>query len=170
MRLISDEYLLQQREMHSRPRGYGGGGYKWAVQVASLAGRIGAHTILDYGCGQGTLAPLLRGDFTVREYDPAIPSKCETPKAADIVVCTDVLEHVEPEHLNAVLENIRYLTLKAALLVIACRPANKLLADGRNAHLIIEPSAWWIKRINALAWGTSVIEANERELVARCYR
>ena len=39
------------------------------------------------------------------------------------------------------------LTKKVAFLVIACRPANRHLDDGRNAHLIVEPPDWWLKKI-----------------------
>jgi S-adenosylmethionine:diacylglycerol 3-amino-3-carboxypropyl transferase len=65
------------------------------------------------------------------------------PEPHDIVVCTDVLEHIEPDCLDDVLADIRRCTKKAALLVVATRPAMKTLSDGRNAHLIQEDFKWW---------------------------
>ena len=48
----------------------------------------------------------------------------------------ELMEHIEPECLEEVLDNLQWLSLKAVFLVIATRPAKKMLADGRNAHLI----------------------------------
>src|SRR5262249_17383902 len=65
------------------------------------------------------------------------------PQAADLVACTDVLEHIEPECIGAVLDDIASLVRHLVFLVIATQPAKKTLADGRNAHLIQEPVQWW---------------------------
>ena len=83
----------------------------------------------------------------LRGYDPAIEGLDAPPNPADIVVCGDVLEHVEPQCLDAVVDDLRRVTKKAALLVVATRPAVKTLADGRNAHLIVESADWWLPRI-----------------------
>lgn len=142
--LISDEYRALQTEMHLHPRGYGGKGARWADTVQWVARRFDAHSVLDYGCGQGTLARALEGRGMVcREYDPAIAGKDALPAFADVVVCTDVLEHIEPEKLPTVLKHIDGLARKAIFLVVSLRDANKLLPDGRNAHLIVKPAAWW---------------------------
>jgi hypothetical protein len=69
------------------------------------------------------------------------------PGFADLVVCTDVLEHVEPELLDTVLRHLRSLARKAVFVVIATRPSNKTLSDGRNAHLIVETAEWWIAHL-----------------------
>ena len=45
----------------------------------------------------------LRLTFEIKEYDPAIPGKDSLPEPADIVVCSDVLEHIEPNYLLNVL-------------------------------------------------------------------
>jgi FkbM family methyltransferase len=63
------------------------------------------------------------------------------------LICTDVLEHVEPECVEAVLDDLCRVTMKAALVTVATRPAVKVLADGRNAHLSIHPLAWWKERL-----------------------
>ena len=146
--LISPAYLESQRALHADPRGYGGKGSRWAETVAHVAAQHGCGSILDYGCGQGTLKRALSGSvFTVREYDPAIAGKDGMPAFADLVVCTDVLEHIEPDKLDAVLSHLRGLARKALLLVVSIRPANKVLPDGRNAHLIIESREWWQARV-----------------------
>lgn len=151
--LISPAYRQEQRLLHARPNGYGGKGNKWAEAVAGLVDRYRATSVLDYGCGQGTLGAALRARqilaLRVDEYDPAIPGKDGLPLFADLVVCTDVLEHIEPDRLASVLAHIHMLTRRAALLVVATRPSGKVLTDGRNAHLILENGAWWSDRIAA---------------------
>jgi 2-polyprenyl-3-methyl-5-hydroxy-6-metoxy-1,4-benzoquinol methylase len=149
--LISDEYRALNAELHKRAE-FGISGAKWALIVATLANHFGCDSILDYGCGRGTLkrALLARGvTQSIAEYDPAIPEKAELPEPADLVVCGDVLEHIEPDCLDAVLDHLRELTRRVAFLVVATRPAKKILADGRNAHLIVENARWWAPRLMA---------------------
>lgn len=151
--LITDRYLELQRELHGRPRGYGGRGSKWANGVRGLIDRFRATSVLDYGCGEGTLIKSLRPmcDSTIRidEYDPAIPGKDTLPSFADLVVCTDVLEHIEPDRLDRVLGHLGFLARKAVFVVIATRPSSKTMADGRNAHLILEDADWWSRRVES---------------------
>lgn len=150
--LISPAYLALQRELHSRPDGYGGKGSKWADGVRGVAAAYEAYSILDYGCGRGSLASALRtradiAGIRIAEYDPARPGYDRPPAFADLVVCTDVLEHVEPPRLDAVLAHLRTLARKAVFVVIATRTSNKTMSDGRNAHLIVESDEWWRARV-----------------------
>lgn len=149
--LISAAYLAEQRALHASPRGYGGRGAKWADAVAQLVRRFQASSVLDYGCGQGSLIAALKAQalpgIRWAEYDPAIPEKSNQPVFADLVVCTDVLEHVELDKLDAVLRHLRQLARRAVFVVIALRPSNKTLSDGRNAHVTIETADWWIARL-----------------------
>jgi hypothetical protein len=145
--LISPAYRDRQRELHAQPRGYGQKGSKWAPTVRWLLEHYAATSVLDYGCGQGSLARALREyqipGLRIAEYDPAIPGKDLLPLFADLVVCTDVLEHIEPERLPIVLAHLKLLARKAVFLVVNLRPAGKWLSDGRNAHLIVESADWW---------------------------
>jgi hypothetical protein len=59
------------------------------------------------------------------------------------VVCTDVLEHIEPELLDFVLDDLRRVTRKVGFFVIHTGASTKTLADGRNTHLIQQPREWW---------------------------
>jgi 2-polyprenyl-3-methyl-5-hydroxy-6-metoxy-1,4-benzoquinol methylase len=154
--LISAEYRALNAELHARNPTYGTSGGKWAAKVHRLARQYEASSVLDYGCGRGTLGKALRElvkePFCVfAEYDPAIEGKDAHPSRADLVVCGDVLEHIEPDCLYAVLDDIRDLAKKAALFIVATVPAAKTLADGRNTHLIVEPAEWWFPKL-ALRW------------------
>lgn len=171
--LITPEYLKMQRILHAAPRGYGGRGEKWAGIVLQIALAYRATSILDYGCGQGSLKRVLEahplGAIRIEEYDPAIPGKDALPQPADLVNVTDVLEHIEPECLEAVLHHIRALATKVVFAVISTKDSNKVLADGRNAHVIIQPGSWWKEQLRLAGFTIhtppSVVRASEKEWV-----
>lgn len=148
--LITPQYAALNAEMHATKNTYGVSGGIWAKQVAAFAVGLEAETILDYGCGQGMLKTAMLAlpvNVTVDEYDPAIEGKTAKPERADIVVCGDVLEHIEPDCLDDVLDDIRDTAQKGVFLVVATKLAAKHLPDGRNAHLIVEPAGWWLPQI-----------------------
>jgi len=144
--LVSPAYRAILKAAHEQKPGWGKYGKDSAVIVAKFASRIGAATILDFGCGTGTLARALPG-CDVREYDPGIPGKDGVPVAADLVVATDVMEHIEPDRLDATLRFIRQLARKGAFLIIATSLSRETLPDGRNAHLIVKAVPWWRNRM-----------------------
>jgi len=141
MTLISKKYRNLNTKLHASRPGFGAFGHRWTDDVKHLAAEYDTFDILDYGCGKATLASSL--DFPIHCYDPAVHEYSGDPKPCAIVICTDVLEHVEPENLRDVLQHIHSLTKSVAFLNISTRLANKRLADGRNAHLIVKPSTWW---------------------------
>lgn len=154
--LISPQMLKQNRLLHSNKKeGFGGSGHKQAERVIEFAIKMRSRDLLDYGCGQGTLRKQLKkmkAKIKVYEYDPAVKGKDIVPCRCDMVVSTDVLEHVEPELLDNVLKHICSLSRKAVYLAIATRPANKILPNGNNAHLIIEGADWWREQIVKHNW------------------
>lgn len=158
---ITPEYRALNRRLHETGE-YGVSGTRWAPTVQQLASMLGTRDILDYGCGQRTLEQGL--GFGIRNYDPCIAGLDAPPEPADLVVCTDVLEHVEPACIDEVLDDLKRLTRNAALLVIANRPAKKSLPDGRNAHLIQQGRDWWLARLG-LRFTIHQVEGNDTELV-----
>lgn len=144
MARFTPEYATLQKELHGRGS-YGTSGAKHADRVLELSQKLKTRDVLDYACGQGWLQKSL--PFPIQQYDPFIQGFDSEPGPADIVVCSDVLEHIEPECLSDVLEHLRGLTQKVILLDIATRPAKKFLADGRNAHLIQQHHCWWVDQI-----------------------
>jgi hypothetical protein len=144
--LISDEYRALNKALHDGNANYGATGYRWARLVRHLVDQYRLADVLDYGCGKQSLARALIG-ISVRGYDPSIVELSATPMPADLVVCSDVLEHVEPAHVDAVLDDVVRCTRRIAFLVIATRPARKILADGRNAHLSQMPASRWLEKL-----------------------
>ncbi len=151
--LISSEYSRLMTEYHDA--GHGISGERRAGRVAELIVNYKVHSMLDYGCGQGTLVKALNNlmiiqDCEFDEYDPGVPGKNLLPEEGyDLITSTDVLEHIEPKKLDNVLANIDLLSKKYIYLVIATHKASITLSDGRNAHLIIKPATWWLKKIKS---------------------
>jgi hypothetical protein len=143
---ITPEYLAQNRKLHEAGF-YGLSGQRWTQIVLTICEAVSSRDVLDYGCGQRTLERDL--GFAIRNYDPCIPGLDAMPAPADVVACTDVLEHIEPECLDAVLDDLQRVTRKIGFFVIATRPAKKVLPDGRNAHLIQESLQWWLPKLAA---------------------
>ena len=152
--LITETYRELNAELHRRVSHYGTFGHEWAAKVEELAADLRASTVLDYGCGKGSLAKAL--SLPCAEYDPAIPGKDAMPEPADLVVCTDVLEHVEIECVDAVLSHIGSLAQMAALICVSCIPGSKRLADGRRAHITIRDPSWWRERLNEIGVITEI--------------
>lgn len=158
--LATDAYRHQLQSKHAAIA-WGKHGHSHAAEVLELIKRFGARTVLDYGCGRATLARALPPTVKVQEYDPGVIGKDHLPKPADLIACTDVLEHIEPELLDHVLRHIYLLARRGAYFVIATRPARESLPDGRNAHLIVQPPAWWIEKLREHGW--SIIRTEQRK-------
>lgn len=146
--LISKEYRKQLEGEHE-DRYWGGTGRKHASEILEIAKKYKCFDVLDYGssnhkdCLKRHFHRNYPGELLFYEYDPAVSSKSAMPDPAHMVVCTDVLEHVEPELLDNVLQHIDSCMLRCGFLVISNIPAFSILPDGRNAHLIQESKDWW---------------------------
>lgn len=143
--LITQEYKKIQEEFHLQRPDYGMSGSRHSDFIAELSGRLNSRDILDYGCGKATLQKGI--PFPIHNYDPCMPEYSKPPEPADIVVCTDVLEHIEPECIDEVIADLVRLTERILYLNVSCRPAAKFLPDGRNAHLIQETPNWWLAKL-----------------------
>lgn len=147
--LLTDAYREEQKILHSRGN-YGTASLQYGQIVSDIINKSGALTVLDYGCGsKQSLRKVLcpAHDVLYRGYDPAVDEYAVEPKPSDLVVCIDVLEHIEPECLDDVLDHLKSLSPKLAFLTVHTGPAGKTLSDGRNAHLIQQPSSWWLPKI-----------------------
>jgi hypothetical protein len=146
---ISDSYLAQQRELH-KSLDYGVASLGFAPIVKQVMESYSTKSISDYGAGKCNLRKGLHDlgvtDFEYYPYDPVFP-EYGPPKAADLVCCIDVLEHIELGFLDTVLSDLRKITRQYGFFSIHVAPAVKYLPDGRNAHLIQEPTSWWLPRI-----------------------
>jgi len=138
---ISPEYLILNQQLHKQNNNWGSSARLRIGGVSNLAIKTKSITLLDYGCGKGLMK--IQSGLIMDEYDPAIPGKETIPKEKyDMVICTDVMEHVEPEYVDNVLHQINSLFTKGAYLIIYLVPALHLLPDGSNCHRTVQPASW----------------------------
>ena len=147
--LISEDYRIMQQQLHKNP-GYGVASVHYAPLVAQVIEAVGARELLDYGAGKGrlgeTLKQQMKRPLALHHSDPAIPEWSAPPKPCGFVACIDVLEHIEPALLDNVLDDLRRVTAGIGVFTVHTGPAVKFLTDGRNAHLIQQPPAWWLPK------------------------
>jgi hypothetical protein len=142
---ISENYRRQQAKLHAKGN-YGLASLEYGECISLLAKAVRAESILDYGCGsKRSLLKVLDipSHISYVGFDPAVPEYSERPRPADLIVCIDVLEHIEEDYLKNVMDDLASLANSSVFLTVHTGPAGKFLDDGRNAHLIQKPWAWW---------------------------
>lgn len=151
--LITEQYRAQQKALHAEGN-YGTASAQFAPMVCKVIDTHNVQKLLDYGAGSKltlirTISErrLASRAFDYTPYEPAVEQYAKPPEPTEMVVCLDVLEHIEPECLDAVLDDLKRVTQRLGLFSVHCGPAGKLLPDGRNAHLIQEPPEWWLPKI-----------------------
>ena len=141
---ISQSYQNLLVESHNN-KFFSGGSQKFNFIANYITADIS--TILDFGCCWGELVDKISTEYpniNCQGYDPGVSRFMSLPnKPSDMLICLDVLEHIELEFLESNLQLIDTLFTKKAVLLVACYPAGKYLPNGKNAHLIIENDQWW---------------------------
>ncbi len=144
MALITDKYRKLNEQLHQESPEFGSGGAKVSGMLADLMEKYQSSDVLDYGCGKGKLKEAFP---FVKNYDPCVPEFATLPSPADIVICRDVMEHVEGECINEVLDHLQILAKKVVYFNIGTLPAGKNLPDGRNTHISLHDPEWWRERL-----------------------
>jgi hypothetical protein len=145
--VISESYRKEQERLHLNPE-YGVASVQYAPLVSQIINRLGVTELLDYGAGKGRLMKSIKSDHALKVqcYDPGVPAWADAPIPMQMCCCIDVLEHIEPEHLEAVLDDLKRVTGAVGFFTVHTGPAVKVLSDGRNAHLIQQPPEWWLPK------------------------
>lgn len=165
-KLISNDYRSQNKLCHEQDKGFGSNGRRWAPLVVEKVQEFLSQTqtiqkvrVLDYGCGQNLLYRELATNhqeiFKLIEfvsYDPAVPKFIKTPKKYhNFVICTDVLEHVEPDKLDAVIDHLFTLSLNGIFINVPYRLGNRTLPNGSPCHKTVKDAIWWMAKIHKYA-------------------
>lgn len=163
--MIRDEYRKQLVETRAGWEGWGSSAVRNAGPeiVRWLNKQKAIKTVLDFGCGTGTLGKFiaeeqrrgyLRSDIVWSEYDPSVPGKDAIPDGEyDAIVSVDVLEHIEPASLAGTLDWIRQRS-RRQYHHIDCNATEGRLPDGRAIHLIVRPPEWWRDTLVVPGWWT----------------
>lgn len=150
---LSEEYRKILIETHRRS-----GSHKWGHtsnskyydMIVEHLRTTDSFEVLDFGAGWGGLKDRLgreHPEIKVHEYEPARAEVANKPTPRSFVVCTDVFEHVEPEYIDNFFEELAEASTMYGFFTVCMAPALKVLSDGRNAHLTVEPYEFWEEKV-----------------------
>jgi SAM-dependent methyltransferase len=144
------------------------------LSVAKPTGRV-----IDFGCGTGRAALALRAaglevllvDFTANSRDaearelPFLRHDLTEPLpvSAPFGYCTDVLEHIPTDKVEAVLRNVTD-AAETVFFQISTVPDRMGDLIGQTLHLTVRPHVWWKARLAALGEVTWEYAAEESSL------
>jgi hypothetical protein len=146
--MISDYYKNQIRGLHESKSTWGNGPRGHILRICKWVYENKVRDLLDYGCGKGKNMPFIL-PVKITNYDPGVAEWESDPKVCEHLMCLDVLEHIEPMYIGDVLEHISSKFTKSAMLTIALTPSKDILPDGKNAHILLRPSSWWVDTLEA---------------------
>lgn len=141
---MNKDYIASEyRRLHAAKKFSGGCLGVHIPEIKELIGRHDCKTVLDYGCGKASAHHKNKlGDVTL--YDPYYEPYSKKPDGTyDMVICTDVMEHVPEDEVGKVLAELINYTDKVLFLAICTKPAKKTFSDGTNVHLTVRPKEWW---------------------------
>lgn len=147
--------LALYKQMHMEGKFPGHSTEKWNKHIARLIKETGSKSVLDFGSGKGAQYSELKlhekwGVDKPTLYDPAVQGIDKLPNPMlpfDMVICCDVLEHLEGDELRRAVFDATLRARKACFFGIATFPAKKTLPDGRNAHLTLWSRDVWMRFI-----------------------
>ena len=107
MKTISEEYRQVLIQTHKKYKGtWGNSGLRlWSNAFLGIMRFQKFNRVLDYGAGWGMVKDGLsktHPHIEVIEYEPSRAEVAASPEPCEMVICHDVLEHVEPEYLDNV--------------------------------------------------------------------
>ncbi len=140
------ESVEQYKLLHQVDQNYGASSAKFIDEIAVFIEWLNPSRVLDYGCGKGALISALSARYPGIEFlgfDPAVPGRETLPQGRfDLVINTDVLEHIPEASLPTVIETISKLT-DHAYFNLHHALAKTVLPNGQNAHCTVKPPEWY---------------------------
>lgn len=146
---MSKQYLIEQYRILHETGVYGNTSGSLKDFIRPFVKALKPKSILDYGCGQSLLLDMLSPETNAElyKYDPAIEKhKTLVSQKMDMVICTDVLEHIPEDDLDGALETIKTKSSNI-IFTICCREAIHNLPDGQNCHCTVKEKKWWALKL-----------------------
>ena len=139
---LYDIYLEQAKLYHQEDKIWQGTSIiNYIPKINQIIKDKDIKSILDYGCGKAKHHPK---EWNAIKYDPAIQDYQNKPQDKyDLVISTDVLEHIPVENLKQTIDEIFGYSNKWVFVSVCCRKAEAILPNGYNAHATIESAKWW---------------------------
>ena len=128
---------------------------KFAVPIIQ---KFKPRIVVDFGCGRNDLVRDLRRlgidglgvDFAFPEADIVAPMHRVPVSAgiADVVTAFDALEHLLPEEVDEVLDEMRRIAVPSGRFVFSiCTRESKTKVNDEGLHPTVRSRAWWLERI-----------------------
>lgn len=170
--LFSKQKLYQ--EQHKIKKDYGCDSHRFFNLLMQLKSNKNINSILDYGCGKATLGNKFKQNkvnIQFYNYDFAISEYNVFPNGQkfDLVVCTDVLQHVPQNQLNIVLDQIISVSDKA-FFSISLRAAINKLPNGQNCHCTVKEQSWWLQFLKKYFKQINKFQCRPKQLVCYCQK
>ena len=108
--LFTTKYIELNNKLHITNKSYGTATILYKDIILNLLKKYNFSSIIDYGCGKQTAKNFLPANIKYIPYDPAFPELSKLPEPNKFLICTDVLEHIEPEYLDNVLHLWKFKT------------------------------------------------------------
>jgi SAM-dependent methyltransferase len=124
----------------------------------SLVQGFKPRSVVDFGCGRNLFIQHLRRlridglgvDFAFPEADIVAPMHRVPVSAgiADVVTSFDALEHLLPEEVDEVLDEMRRIAVPGGRFVFSiCTKESQTKVNGEGLHPTVKPRGWWLDRI-----------------------
>lgn len=156
---------LEARRAHERGKylalmgtGYGSTNHGRHAYALLQSFRPPPRYVVDFGCGRNLFIQHLRRlgidglgvDFAFPEADVVAPMHRVPVSAgiAEVVTAFDALEHLLPEEVDEVLDEMRRVAVPGGRFVLSiCTRESKTQVNGEGLHPTVKPRGWWLERI-----------------------
>ena len=139
-------------------------------------------TMVDFGCGTGRAAAWFASQgLTVTGFD--IAANAMTEHDGDFVqgslwdmpefgtfdygYCTDVMEHLPPEHVADAIKGIAERVKHGVFFQIALFECHMGDAIGEHLHLTVKPADWWVRLLKQ-HFSSVEVKPHAKYVLARC--
>jgi 2-polyprenyl-3-methyl-5-hydroxy-6-metoxy-1,4-benzoquinol methylase len=148
-------------------------GRRHTALVRAIIRHAKATHVFDFGCGcHHSLVTALQQDtrLSITGYDPAIADEAQTETLRntidlalkpDLLVSTDVLEHVPEAELSQCWDIFRTLAPRWLYIVVSTRNTRLRLSDGTSLHKTVRPALWWKTQLSTNLPGYTVRFINQ---------
>ena len=144
-------YLDEYKTLHKVSPSFGSSAIGYLPELCLVIDFLQPKTVLDFGCGKASLIKALVHRYPNIEfygYDPAIPGRDVLPiEKADLVINTDVLEHIPEEILPDVVQKIASIS-ENCFFELHHALAFQILPNGENAHCTVKPLQWYYELLS----------------------
>ena len=144
------DYIKQYELLYKIKKNYGKTSIKLYDMLEKIINDLNISSVLDYGCGKSKLLDLIKKNKKIKiyRYDPAIKKYSKlTKNKTDLVICTDVLQHVPLYDLDRVLKEIKSKGIYI-LFYIKCTNHKTKLPNGTYANCTVYDKKWWLEKLS----------------------